>query len=1665
MRPVSEFMLDFSKKERKVFQIMLNVIARDEKMYNELRVMLQRAVNKLYLPSETQIQIPDGKKEKFVIDREGWINYEGIQVRCIWDDLNYGEGFMTFKNPFKMENKEMAKEWSFEEVMEVYNDDIQNMDYTNPCSRDYLEAEELALFNLILMCEPAAQELMGLRKMREDAQFNDDYYQQKDDRKAKKMAQTDAEVARMRKEHKKLKKQLKEAGVQNSDTSSSSSDENSDVEDGNPRNTKKTDRCQGSKTLDFKNVSRPLNKEKNSKTLQKRNSGQRDPPRGSQTPDLRPQIPRDSTMETTLKKDGWRQQDENSGEERENRLTNKASGTLNKEQSKVTQKKSRFAQLKNFDISTPNPEEINQNENPSLSKLKKLGVGKPPLGANKRRKASGKNPFLSAMKPGGMNNNISMTGLVKLLEMKEKAKENLLPWKYFEEFEEEDLYNILKKLFKTYLDELVLKHIEKREKEIELARHLDPENNTLQQSIVTRKNGQQKLKNFINPMKFESSLSKASRSSGSKFKFNVKKKNQRTPDHLRSHKPESSVHHSHQISGFSGNMTFKGQKIKHRRRLSLMEVQNEEDMLEYEGCTMPNVYFLYFVFKLIQMKLIENQVNTRTILNDDRTKLYLVLRCMEPMLMKQAEILELPKELELGFADILSLQPVDENLRFLIDKPKYFKELLKEERKKGDPKPVLIDGKVDTLSGIANIYDKIAALRSEAIRDHVIVLIKEHKRFLGELVGSFEMSSSLHQAAKIKQNELMSRRELNAFYTYIVVFRYWANKVKGYMTTKGLSHYYPFLIRLVHLKAIGDTGQGISLAQGIIKKVANIIYEDSPSMQTFWDQMNLSPLVPYSVYNSGDRYQSYFKTYQINEKGDRSIFSLKERVQLLFQFLHRLIDLEPLYDKRLILDISPLHDPFSLKGLRKFTLMKKIVDPSERDKAGDHLESLNNLDHLMGKLHQLMDYMSDEAMESDFINTSVAEACKFNLKNLWNFPVESFRQYFGDRLALYFLFMNFFNKNLMNVSIVIFLVNLWRQSSSGSGDKVQEGYALLIMSVIIVIWNNIFIQSWKRRERLYVITNGMNISEPKEEMRPIAEDDSGIIRRDLANSNKNHRTDKKSLKEYLQLLVTFSVTVALALGIFLMSLIILYLKFWLKEELKATDEVVIWVPMAVNAGLILLLKPIFSKLAMKMTQLETHKKRKDFQNSYIIKQTFFTFANYFGSFFAICFLKSNVNLDYLKQCYATRPNPRMNCYSELSTNGRILFIIKVGESFLNFFISQMVFLARYLNEDTENRDYDWGVVDKAIITESFKPNYRKNFDVDGIADDFISRIIEFGFLSLFGLSFPLGFPLVMAIGFIQIHMDKARFLYLLRRPIPTQAAGIGIFGSILELISYGSVVVNPGILVFNIKVFDEPPGTDNFDRQISHFAQLFLLFVALKKFLEYMYSGVPRNLRMVKERHENIIRTIFNNRKITSQIRLSRASLNMKLSDVDVDVLKIPLVVERPKKPGFMAMSEFDSQLTSSSSMQMGRLKANRSLSRQRLTTSKKNIKGKKTGVVLPQVFAPKKATLKLLDSNIEGDMAPVMECFESEPENFDEIKEENKEETDRKNKPSFEVSQVINEPNHIRNNQADVIDANGEEDRDEEGMQEEQAVAREPDESSSSAVNRKQRSSDKKSD
>jgi hypothetical protein len=159
-------------------------------------------------------------------------------------------------------------------------------------------------------------------------------------------------------------------------------------------------------------------------------------------------------------------------------------------------------------------------------------------------------------------------------------------------------------------------------------------------------------------------------------------------------------------------------------------------------------------------------------------------------------------------------------------------------------------------------------------------------------------------------------------------------------------------------------------------------------------------------------------------------------------------------------------------------------------------------------------------------------------------------------------------------------------------------------------------------------------------------------------------------------------------------------------------------------------------------------------------------------------------------------------------------------------------------------------------------------------DDYNEIVLQFGFVSLFVVGFPLTPFLALVNNIAEMHIDGYKLTSNTRRPYPVRTANIGSWYFFLDLMSTISVMTNIGIIIFTSPLFDELGITYRFLMFLAAEHSLLLL----KFLISEVVPDEHGTISIVRARHENIVQRVFLGIEEDDNSKFEEAAENLDLS-------------------------------------------------------------------------------------------------------------------------------------------------------------------------------------------
>ncbi|XP_067447663.1 anoctamin-7 isoform X2 [Thunnus thynnus] len=489
-------------------------------------------------------------------------------------------------------------------------------------------------------------------------------------------------------------------------------------------------------------------------------------------------------------------------------------------------------------------------------------------------------------------------------------------------------------------------------------------------------------------------------------------------------------------------------------------------------------------------------------------------------------------------------------------------------------------------------------------------------------------------------------------------------------------------------------------------------------------------------------------------------------------------------------------------------------------------------------------------------------------------PLDHIREYFGEKIALYFAWLGYYTAWLLPAAVVGTLVFVSGVMSMGTNTPAKEicnssasylmcplcntckawnmseictmaklGYLFdhpgtVFFSVFMSFWAVTFLEYWKRKmATLAHHWDCMDFHEEEERPRPeFAAMAPSMEQNPVTGVKEPYFPEKTRLSRMftgsmviimmLCVVMIFLVTVVMCRGI------ISVMMYHTGSPVLRTEAGTIAniSSSIVNLGLILLMGRVYTALAEQLTKWEMHRTQTQYDNAFIFKVFIFQFVNFYSSPFYVAFFKGRF-VGYPTN-YGTLFGMRNEdcgpggCLIELAEQ---LFIIMVGKQLINniqeFIIPkvkawrQKRSLAKVLGGKSSHEPRRW------------EEDYQL-VECEGLFEEYLEMVLQFGFITIFVAAFPLAPLFALLNNWVEIRLDAHKFVCEYRRPVAERAQNIGVWFNILEALSHLSVIANAFLIAFTSEFLPRLLYQYKFDNELSGYVNFTLAYAPLN-FTEY----------------------------------------------------------------------------------------------------------------------------------------------------------------------------------------------------------------------------------------
>uniref|UniRef100_K7FFN9 Anoctamin n=1 Tax=Pelodiscus sinensis TaxID=13735 RepID=K7FFN9_PELSI len=445
-------------------------------------------------------------------------------------------------------------------------------------------------------------------------------------------------------------------------------------------------------------------------------------------------------------------------------------------------------------------------------------------------------------------------------------------------------------------------------------------------------------------------------------------------------------------------------------------------------------------------------------------------------------------------------------------------------------------------------------------------------------------------------------------------------------------------------------------------------------------------------------------------------------------------------------------------------------------------------------------------------------------------PALSFRNYFGEKVALYFAWLGWYTYILLLAAvpgIFLFLYGIFHFNSSQVSKEICEANTTIMcplcdqkcpfwqlsdtctyakvthlfdnegtvfFAVYMALWATVFLELWKRK-RAKVVSGWELYRWDDDEVRIIPASDLEELALQLIN-DPNYKLRKyqhsyagsTAVLLLVLLMIAVLIGIAHALVIYRVMATVIFTKSDSEFLRERADTLAVVTGAVLHYVTIVIMTKVNRRVALLLCDLEEPRTFCEREKIFTVKFFTFQFFTYFSSLIYVAFFLGRINGrpgNYvrvagkwrLEECHPS------GCITDLFI--QMVIIMGLKQTLSNF----VEYLSPPYNRTDQGHRLSAGEEEPG--QEEWLRNYQLNdVNIFSLFDEFLEMMIQYSFTTIFVAAFPLAPLLAFFNNCIEIPLDNYKMVWLQRRMVPRRANDIGIWLQVLEAIGILAVIGN-----------------------------------------------------------------------------------------------------------------------------------------------------------------------------------------------------------------------------------------------------------------------------------
>jgi len=571
-----------------------------------------------------------------------------------------------------------------------------------------------------------------------------------------------------------------------------------------------------------------------------------------------------------------------------------------------------------------------------------------------------------------------------------------------------------------------------------------------------------------------------------------------------------------------------------------------------------------------------------------------------------------------------------------------------------------------------------------------------------------------------------------------------------------------------------------------------------------------------------------------------------------------------IYEKHAEEDFSHEDDDI-FSPLDKVLLTHHIITSSDKDCAGIDIGNL---------MHQ-----QDQLLKAYF-PLHDSNTLQYMRENEWRWifmgeeHTTAVREYFGDQIAFYFLWLSFYGKFLLPLALlgpVLQFVDLCF--------KTPENPSVIPFCLLTSIWATLLPHFWRRQEAKCALSWGSREMEDK--LEPCRPEHWGEPRINPVTAQvEPFYPFEQRIWKYM-----FSGVVVIFSGVLLIFFICLLL--FVRHVRKAATPGGVVLFQMLLAIAVECMNVVLSRIAKRLTDMENHRTRSDHEIHQLAKVMGFKFVNSYFSLYYIAFFKDSISLFGGEPLGCERGDCLGDVESQLAC----------------FMIVRLVFKNLYelLRPRVSKAYKTWQTSGKAWVTvlqgghqsepaDMSNSEQQARKEIQNTFAEFDDTLLSHGYATLFAVAAPWVCTANLLGTMAEIYVTMRGLTETKQRSLPQKCKNNEPWSSAFELYGVVAAFTNVALLIFASKQYETWTLTEKLVLFIFLEQIIFLSILAVRIVL----PRDPRSVELLQLRQQTVVHRCLENIKVEPGTDMS---MFRDKTHLDYEVFEHDLAEEEDDEP------------------------------------------------------------------------------------------------------------------------------------------------------------------------